>query len=125
MLHKRSHKVNSLVKFALNRPDFFTHVGASRYYKRIVVDVSDEYRNVYDASTDLWRPLTIVEIDRLISVGFERFNEELKAKNLVDSYQDSRRLFHIASVKKNMKERDFFYRKAVRSIKKLRDLLAR
>jgi hypothetical protein len=123
MRHKRTRNVNTLVKFALNRPNFFTHVGHSRYYKRIVIDVSKDYRNVYDASTDLWRPLTEEETDRLIEIGFERFNTELKAASLVDSYRDSRRLFHIASVKKNLKEQEFFFKKAIRSIKKLRDLL--
>tara|TARA_R100001015_G_C4620632_1_gene177637 strand:- start:931 stop:1353 length:423 start_codon:yes stop_codon:yes gene_type:complete len=78
---------------------------------------------IFDTSTDIYRPLTNYEIADLIHIGVEQFVKNLATKNTIESISINRNLFHIAIAKKSEKEKEFYYKKTLRRIKKLRTLL--
>ena len=79
--------------------------------------------DIFDTSTNIYRPLTKSEIQDLLKIGLEKFATKLSIKNTLKSIADNRVLFHIAIAKKSDKEKEFYYRKTMRRIKKLRHLL--
>jgi len=78
---------------------------------------------IFDTSTDIYRPLSNYEIADMIHVGVEQFAQDLATKNTVESIAINRNMFHIAIAKKSEKEKEFYFRKTLRRIKKLRTLL--
>tara|TARA_B100000287_G_C20647362_1_gene785584 strand:- start:1597 stop:1998 length:402 start_codon:yes stop_codon:yes gene_type:complete len=95
----------------------------SYYYKSLCISRLDNRIEIFDISTDIYRPLKIEEIEKLLDVGVEKFTKQLSIKNTIDSIALNRNLFHIAIAKGSEKEKEFFYRKTMRRIKKLRNLL--
>ena len=78
---------------------------------------------IFDTSTDIYRPLSNYEIADMIHIGVEQFAQDLATKNTVESIAINRNMFHIAIAKKSEKEKEFYFRKTLRRIKKLRTLL--
>lgn len=118
----RERMVKELVFLAKRTPDLFIVLGKDYHYKRICIDTDENGMNVYDTSTDLWRPLTTGELEQLKMYGLKEFNFMLKEKNLQKTLVESRHEYHIASVKKNGKEMDFLYKKVLGILKKLRSM---
>tara|TARA_Y100000004_G_C8659055_1_gene304387 strand:+ start:47 stop:310 length:264 start_codon:yes stop_codon:yes gene_type:complete len=79
--------------------------------------------DIFDTSTDIYRPLTNKEIRQLLELGLEKFTTKLSIENTLKSISLNRNMFHIAIAKGSDKEKEFFYRKTMRRIKKLRQLL--
>jgi hypothetical protein len=97
------------------------HVDDSVFYKRICVSKYEDQMEVYDTSTEIYRPLSQKEIDRLLEVGPTNFSKMLKMKSLLEKYHDQRAYFHREAVKGNIKKRDYHYNKALKIIKQLRE----
>ncbi len=95
----------------------------SYFYKTICVSQLGKRFEIFDTSTDIYRPLTDEEVDNLIELGLDKFTNKLSIKNTLDSIALNRNMFHIAIAKGSQKEKDFFFRKTMRRIKKLRNLL--
>lgn len=78
---------------------------------------------IFDIATDIYRPLSDKELKTLIKIGFDKFSTQLQIKNTLDAIALNRNMFHIAIAKGSQKEKEFFFRKTMRRIKKLRKLL--
>lgn len=101
----------------------FLCVGTCYYYKRICIDTKRGYENVFDTSTDIWRPLTTGELEILHRQGLVRCNDMLVMNSTMSQYHNNRREFHIATIKGNKKEKQQYFDKAIRAVKKLKELL--
>lgn len=97
------------------------HIDDSIFFKRICVSKYQNQMEVYDTSTEVYRPLTQQEIDNLLRVGPNNFSKMLKMKALIEKYHDQRAYFHREAVKGNIKKRDYHYNKALKIIKQLRE----
>jgi len=97
------------------------HIDDSVFYKRICVSKYEDQMEVYDTSTEIYRPLSQKEIDRLLEVGPTNFSKMLKMKSLLEKYHDQRAYFHREAVKGNIKKRDYHYNKALKIIQQLRE----
>lgn len=95
----------------------------SYYYKTIVISKAGNRIGIFDTSTDIYRPLQNKEIEELLELGLDKFTNQLGIRNTLDSIKLNRNLFHISIAKKSNKEKEFYYRKTMRRIKKLRKLL--
>jgi|TARA_Y100000033_G_C2743155_1_gene109632 hypothetical protein len=78
---------------------------------------------IFDIATDIYRPLSDKELDSLLKIGVDKFATQLQIKNTLDAIALNRNMFHIAIAKGSQKEKEFFFRKTMRRIKKLRKLL--
>lgn len=97
------------------------HIDDSVFFKRICVSKHEDQIEVYDTSTEVYRPLSQKEIDQLLEVGPTNFSKMLKMKSLLEKYHDQRAYFHREAVKGNIKKRDYHYHKALKIIKQLRE----
>jgi hypothetical protein len=95
----------------------------SYYYKSICVCRLDKRIDIFDISTDIYRPLKNTEIQELLDIGIDKFAKKLSIKNTLNAIKLNRNMFHIAIAKGSQKEKEFFFRKTMRRIKKLRILL--
>jgi len=95
----------------------------SYYYKVICISKDGNRFDIFDTSTDIYRPLHNHEIKMLLDIGLDKFTNILAIKNTRQSILSNRNLFHIAIAKKSNKEKEFYFRKTMRRIKKLRNLL--
>ena len=117
---KLVHEVIAMLK--LTEAPFFS-IGNFYYYRRICIDLNKGYENVFDTSTDIWRPLNEHELKILVSKGFSRGNQYLVIKNSRLQLKQSRNDFHIASAKKNDKDKLKYFKKAIDAINKLREMI--
>lgn len=108
--------------FKKHHTTFFS-IGHCYYHKRICVDLTPGYENVYDTSTDLWRPLNIHELNLIQHKGFVFCNKYLAIKNTRNQLKNSRKDFRIATIKKHHKDQSKYYDKAMVALNKLRGLL--
>lgn len=99
-----------------------THIDDSVFFKKICVSKYKDHIEVYDTSTEVYRPLTGQEIDDLLRVGAKNFVRTLQTKTLLDQYHTERALFHRESIKGNVKKREYHFQKAKEIIDKLRNL---
>lgn len=103
--------------------DIFFTIGTCYHYKRLCIETKKGYENVFDTSTDIWRPLNIDEMQMILDEGFLVTNQNVIFYNELRKLKENRRMFHIATVKKNLKEKEFYFNIAKRAIKKLKSLL--
>lgn len=103
--------------------DIFFTIGTCYHYKRLCIETKKGYENVFDTSTDIWRPLNIDEMQMILDEGFLVTNQNVILYNELRKLKENRRMFHIATVKKNLKEKEFYFNIAKRAIKKLKSLL--
>ena len=96
----------------------------SFWYKGVVVEKLDNRIEMYDLSSDVYRPLSNKELILFVQkdTHVEKFVVDLQIKNTKKSLSWIRTLFHIAIAKKSEKDKLFYFRKAMRRIKKLRKL---
>lgn len=113
-------KVIQMLK--LTEAPFFA-IGNCYYYRRICIDLNHGHENVFDTSTDIWRPLNIHELNVIIDKGFSKANAYLVIKNSQTQLRDSRNAFHIASIKGNEKDKQKYFKKAIDAIRKLRKMV--
>ena len=106
----------------LTEAPFFA-IGNCYYHKRICVDLNKGYENVFDTSTDIWRPLNKIELKIIVDKGFSNGNTYITIKNSRSQLKDSRESFHIASVKNNEKDKIKYFKKAIDAINKLRQMV--
>jgi hypothetical protein len=93
------------------------------YYKNICASERDGVIEIYDTTTNVYRPLSVEEMSKLLLENIDKFCLKLKTKNLKERFAGHRHRFHIAIAKKNEKEKKFFYKRCVSDIKQLRKVL--
>ena len=106
----------------LTEAPFFA-IGNCYYYKRICIDLNTGYENVYDTSTDIWRPLNVYELNTMVDKGFSKANAYLTIKNSRNQLSQSRKEFQIATIKGNIKDKNKYFKKAIEAIDKLREMV--
>ena len=96
----------------------------SYWYRGVVVEKLDKRIEMYDLSSDVYRPLSNKELTLFVQeeTNVDKFVIDLQIKNTKKSLSLIRKLFHIAIAKKSEKDKLFYFRKAMRRIKKLRKL---
>jgi hypothetical protein len=93
------------------------------YYKTFCVEKLDNVIEMFDTTTDVYRPLKNHEIKMFLDISLEDFANKLSFENTYQSFKNNRNLFHIAIHKKSEKEKLFYFKKATRRLKKLRKIL--
>jgi hypothetical protein len=93
------------------------------YYRRICVCLDDKEVEVYDTSTDIYRPLSLNELKLLIEIGFDEFCDKVVIDSYWETIKDNRELMNIAIAKKNEREIIYHYKIAKEAIKNLREFL--
>lgn len=106
----------------LTEAPFFA-IGNCYYYRRICVDLNKGYENVFDTSTDIWRPLNVHELNIIVEKGFSKGNAYLTIKNSRNQLLESREAFQIATIKGNEKDKNKYFKKAMEAIKKLKEMV--
>lgn len=93
------------------------------YYKNICASEREGVFEIYDTTTNIYRPLSTNEMRSLMYKNIDDFCLKLKIKNLKERFGGHRHRFHIAIAKNNEKEKKFFYKRCVSDIKQLRKVL--
>jgi len=101
----------------------FFSIGNCYYYKRICIDTTPRQEDIFDTSTDLWRPLNLHELEMIINEGLEKTNKYLVIKNARIELEENRRDFHIATIKRNEKDKTKYFKKAIEAVNKLRSMI--
>ena len=95
----------------------------SYYYKNICVEKKDNVIEMYDTSTDIYRPLMLQELIAFVSMEIDEFTQMLAFRNTLQAFNNNKKLFHIAILKNKEKEKIYYYKKAKRRLNNLRKLL--
>jgi len=95
----------------------------SYYYKNICIERKDNIIEMFDTTTDIYRPLMLREIIDFLEMDTTEFTEKLKIHNIIKAFQNNRKMFHIAIFKGKEKEKLLYYNKAKRRLNHLRKLL--
>lgn len=125
-MKKRKDVILSILKKIENssyNPKIHVDNGSQSYFYRglcFSYDHSEDYAEIYDTSTDVYRPLRISELVELEKSNLWRFTTKLLVRNTIESIKINRDKFHIAIAKNNHKEKNYFHKKAIRRVKKLR-----
>lgn len=118
---------NELVRKAISKlkqtESPFLCVGTCYYYKRLCIDTKKGFNNVFDTSTDIWRPLNTGELEILCTKGWKACNDILVMNSTLKQYSINRHDFHIATIKGNQKEKQQYFDKAIEAVKKLKTIL--
>ena len=120
---KRKQLVAEVIKMLkLTEAPFFA-IGNCYYYRKICIDLNKGYENVFDTSTDIWRPLNVFELNLMVEKGFSKANSYLIIKNSRNQLSQSRHDFQIATIKGNEKDKNKYFKKAIEAINKLRTMV--
>lgn len=99
--------------------NFIEHI----IYRRLLVQKFNNEYEVWDNSTDVYRPLSEKELMDLKSSDIDDFCNRLFIKNSADRINLNRKYMQIGIAKKNEKEKDYHYRIASEEIQILRKFL--
>lgn len=99
------------------------HIDDSVFYRRISVSKHESNIDVYDTSTNIYRPLKSHEIDLALRIGIKNFVRVLQITNLSQRLRSERESYQRESIKGNVKKRDYFFTKAQETVKKLREVM--
>jgi hypothetical protein len=92
-------------------------------YRRILVQKYFDEINVFDNSTDIYRPMSKEEIILLNKIKVDDFCDKLFIKNSIKRINNNRSYMQIGIAKKNEKQKNYHYRIAKQEIKTLRNFL--
>jgi len=95
----------------------------SYYYKTFCVEKLGKTIEMFDTTTDIYRPLKIPEIEMFLKTSCDDFAQKLSYESNYRSFKENRKLFHIAIAKNSEKEKLFYYKKSMRRLKKIRNIL--
>lgn len=93
------------------------------YYRRLCLCLSDYGLEIYDTSTDIYRPISETEMELLCNIGIENFCTNLVISSSWERINDNRTSMQLAIAKNNIKEKEYHYKIASEEIKILRDFL--
>jgi hypothetical protein len=93
------------------------------FYRRLCVCMSDYGIEIYDTSTDIYRPLTKAEMKLLFEIGIDDFCNNLVISSSWERIKNNRESMQLAIAKNNLKEKEYHYKIASEEIKILKDFL--
>ena len=77
----------------------------SYYYKTFCVEKLGKTIEMFDTTTDIYRPLKIPEIEMFLKTSCDDFAQKLSYESNYRSFKENRKLFHIAIAKNSEKEK--------------------
>jgi hypothetical protein len=92
-------------------------------YRRLLIQKYFDEVDVFDNSTDVYRPLSITELKTLDSMGIDEFCNNLLLSNCVERLKNNRYAMQLGIAKGNEKEKEYHYKIAMQEIKTLREFL--
>lgn len=92
-------------------------------YRRLLVQRYFDTIEVFDNSTDIYRPLPLDELINLDSMDVDEFCDDLLVSNSIERIKNNRNAMHLGIAKGNQKEKDYHYKIAKNAIKNLKNFL--
>jgi len=92
-------------------------------YRRLLVQKYFDEVDVFDNSTDVYRPLSTTELKALDSMGVDDFCNDLFLSNCIERIKNNRYAMQLGIAKENEKEKEYHYKIAMEEIKTLREFL--
>jgi|SRR5210317_114543 len=92
-------------------------------YRRLLVQKYFDEVDVFDNSTDVYRPLSDVELKALDSMNIDDFCDDLFLTNSIKRFKNNRYAMQLGIAKGNEKEKEYHYKIAMQEIKTLREFL--
>lgn len=92
-------------------------------YRRLLVQRYFDTIEVFDNSTNIYRPLPLEELIKLDSMDIDEFCDDLLVSNSIERIKNNRNAMHLGIAKGNQKEKDYHYKIAKNAIKNLKDFL--
>jgi hypothetical protein len=92
-------------------------------YRRLLVQKYFDEVDVFDNSTDVYRPLSSTELKALDSMSIDKFCNYLFLTNTIERLKNNRYAMQLGIAKGNEKEKEYHYKIAMQEIKSLREFL--
>lgn len=92
-------------------------------YRRLLIQKYFDEVDVFDNSTDVYRPLSSTELKALDSMSIDEFCDDLFLSNSIERLKKNRYAMQIGIAKGNEKEKVYHYKIAMKEIKTLREFL--
>ena len=92
-------------------------------YRRLLVQKYFDEVDVFDNSTDVYRPLSSTELKALDSMSIDDFCDDLLLSNSIERLKNNRYAMQLGIAKGNEKEKEYHYKIAMQEIKTLREFL--
>jgi hypothetical protein len=92
-------------------------------YRRLLVQKYFDEVDVFDNSTDVYRPLSSAELKVLDSVSVDEFCDFVFLSNGIERIKNNRYAMQLGIAKGNEKEKEYHYKIAMQEIKTLRQFL--
>ena len=92
-------------------------------YRRLLVQKYFDEVDVFDNSTDIYRPMSNTELKALDSMKIDEFCDNLFVSNSIERIKNNRYAMQLGIAKKNEKEKEYHYKIAMAQIKILREFL--
>lgn len=92
-------------------------------YRRLLVQKYFDEVDVFDNSTDIYRPMSSTELKALDSMKIDEFCDNLFISNSIERIKNNRYAMQLGIAKKNEKEKEYHYKIAMAQIKILREFL--
>ena len=92
-------------------------------YRRLLVQKYFDEVDVFDNSTDVYRPLSSKELKALDSMSIDDFCDDLLLSNNIERLKNNRYAMQLGIAKGNEKEKEYHYKIAMKEIKTLREFL--
>jgi hypothetical protein len=92
-------------------------------YRRLLVQKYFDEVDVFDNSTDIYRPMSSTELKALDSMKIDKFCDNLFISNSIERLKNNRYAMQLGIAKGNEKEKEYHYKIAMQEIKTLREFL--
>jgi hypothetical protein len=92
-------------------------------YRRLLVQKYFDEVDVFDNSTNIYRPLSNKELKALGSMGIDDFCDFLFLSSSMERIKNNRYAMQLGIAKGNEKEKEYHYKIAIQEIKTLREFL--
>jgi len=92
-------------------------------YRRLLVQKYFDEVDVFDNSTDVYRPLSSTELKALDSMSVDDFCDFVFLSNSIERIKNNRYAMQLGIAKGNEKEKEYHYKIAMQEIRTLREFL--
>lgn len=90
-------------------------------YRRLLIQKYFDEIDVFDSSTDIYRPITFEELKELDSIAIDIFCDNLFLSSSIERINNNRYAMQLGIAKQNEKQKEYHYKIAMQEIKTLRE----
>lgn len=125
-------KINALKKmrrfYEENRDEKSIHriqdsIAEIYFYRRICIYKLNNVINIFDTSTDVYRPISDAEINSFLQTDVDIFCDVLYMQSSKQRIKNNRYYMQLAIAKGNEKEKEYYYKIATQEVNTLRKFL--